>query len=325
MKEKGDARPMLFSIAIDGFLFDAPNHYSPAYIPTRKIQLKYMCAFFGNPDIDSLTLADWKKYFTHLRTTYQPKRFNKDTSPLSEATIDNHWKTIRGFYNWCEQQSLLSTARPDLDLPRPKYQSPQIHPFAQDEVKRLIAGAEYTWVEKRDGKKYKIKRQNSDRDKAIILILLDTGIRLGELHRLKVGDVNLESGEVYIRPFRSGVKSAARTVYLGQRAKTAIWKFIAKQQSQPKQDAQLFDFQRSSSIRLIINRIGANSKVSHAHPHRFRHTFAVEYLRNQGDVFTLQRLMGHKTLSMTLRYVEFVKADLEVAHRRASPVDNWRL
>ena len=322
-QERGDACPMLFSIAIDGFLLDAPNTYSPSYIPTMQSQLRYMSAFFGNPELESLTLADWKRYFAHLRTTYQPKRFNRDTSPLSEATIDNHWKTIRGFYNWAA--AILSINRPDLDLPRPKYQSPQIIPFSQDEVQRLIVAAEFTQYEKQNGKKYKFKRRNADRNKAIVLILLDTGIRLGELARLRVGDINLENGEVYIRPHRDGRKSMARTVYIGQRTKQAIWKYIAKEQSTPNQSRPLIEMQRASSIRHTITRIGVNAKVLHAHPHRFRHTFAIEYLRNGGDVFTLQRLMGHKTLAMTLRYLDIVKTDLESAHRRASPADNWRL
>lgn len=315
---------MKMSKAIEGFLLDAPNYYSPSYIPTIRIQLHYMCAFFENPDLDQLTPADWKRYFTHLRTDYQPKRFNGDTSPLAPSTIDSHWKTMRGFYNWAINNTILSTNRPDLEVRREKYQSPQIIPFAQDEIKRLITAAEFTQVEKQNGKKYKIKRPNADRDKAIILILLDTGIRLGELQRLRIGDINLENGEVYIRPYRDGRKSSARTVYLGQRTKQAIWKYIAKEQSTPNQSRPLFELE-SSSIRLVIRRIGANAKVNHAHPHRFRHTFAIEYLRNGGDVFTLQRLMGHKTLDMTRRYLDIVRTDLQDAHRRASPADNWRL
>jgi Site-specific recombinase XerD len=313
---------MQFSKAIEGFLLDATNNYSPAYIPTIQYQLKYMSVFFQDPELETLTLEHWKRYLVHLRTDYKPKRFNGDPSPLSPATIDNHWKTIRGFYNWATE--ILSINRPDLELPRPKYQSPQIHPFSHDEVKRLIGASEYTQVTKQSGKTYRIKRPNADRDKAIILILLDTGVRLGEFFRLRVGDVNLENGEIYVRPYRSSIKSSPRTVYIGQRAKQAVWKYIAKQQARPNHEQRLFDLQ-AASIRLIINRVGRNAKVVRAHPHRFRHTFAVEYLRNGGDVFTLQKLMGHKTLPMTLRYVEFVKSDLESAHRRASPVDNWRL
>lgn len=314
---------MLFSKAIEGFLLEAHGgKYSPAYIPTMQIQLRYMCAYFKDPELETITPDDWKRYLHHLHTEYKPKRFNGDQSPLSPSTIDNHWKTIRGFYNWASE--ILSITRPDLKLQRPKYQSPQIVPFSQDEVKRLLDACQFTQVEKKSGRKYRIKRPNADRDKAIILLLLDTGMRLGELSRLRVGDVNLENGEVYIRPHRDGKKSKARTVFLGARTKQAIWKYTAKQQSQNDQSAKLFTL-LGSSIRLTITRIGNNAKVPNAHPHRFRHTFAITYLRNHGDIFTLQRLLGHATLDMTKRYLDIAQTDIADMHRFASPVDNWKL
>jgi integrase/recombinase XerD len=113
-------------------------------------------------------------------------------------------------------------------------------------------------------------------------------------------------------------------VFLGARTRQAVWKYIAKQQSQPDQTQSLFILQ-GASIRLAINRIGDNAKVSNAHPHRFRHTFAITYLRNGGDVFSLMRLLGHSTLEMVHNYLAIVKEDLANAHHHASPVDRWRL
>ena len=314
---------MLFSKAIEGFIYYAQGgKYSPAYIPTLHGYLKYMCKYFGDPEIESITPDHWQRYFHHLYTDYKPTRFSGDTSPLAPASIDNHWKTIRGFYNWASK--ILSIQRPDLGLDRPKYSSPQIIPFTQDEVKRLLDACQFTQVVKQSGRTYNIKRPNADRDRAIIMILLDTGIRLGELLRLKLGDINLENGEIYIRPYRDGIKSKSRVVFLGLRARQAVWKYIAKQQAM-NDPADPLIILKGASIRILITRIGENAGVPNAHPHRFRHTMAITYLRNGGDVFTLQRLLGHATLDMTMRYLAIAKMDIAKAHRYASPVDNWKL
>lgn len=323
ISRKGESSPMLLSKAIEGFLFYAESGvYSPSYIPTMKIQLNYMCKYFQDSEIESLTLGDWERYIHHLHTEYQPKRFNKDKSILAPATIDNHWKTIRGFYKWASP--VLSIANSSLGLKRPKYESPEIVPFSEEETKKIFTACQYTQVTKQSGRTYRIKRPNADRDKTILLIFLDTGIRLGELSRLRVGDINLDNGEIYIRTHRSGIKSKSRTVFIGTRTKEMIWKYIAKLQGTPNQSQPIFDL-KASSIRLLINRIGINAGVNHCHPHKFRHTFAVNYLLNGGDVFNLQRLMGHKTLEMTMRYVHFAKSQSAEIHRIASPVDNWKL
>jgi integrase/recombinase XerD len=231
---------------------------------------------------------------------------------------------MRGFYNWAVELDLIKD-RPDQKIKREKFESPQITPFSRDEIVKLIDGCQFTPVEKQDGRKYKMKRPNAERDKAIILLLLDTGMRLGELTRLRLGDVNLETGEVYVRPFQSGRKAKPRTLFMGTRTRQTVWKYIAKvQASTVDQSLQIFEL-KGPSIRLLVRRIGENVGVHNTHPHRFRHTFAITFLRNGGDVFTLQKLLGHATLDMTKRYLDLIKVDLENAHRKSSPVDNWRL
>lgn len=76
-------------------------------------------------------------------------------------------------------------------------------------------------------------------------------------------------------------------------------------------------------VNKSLKALGLKAGVKGVHPHRFRHTFAIQYLRNGGDPYTLQKMLGHSTLDMVKRYLSLAQIDLDKAHKRASPVDNW--
>jgi len=79
------------------------------------------------------------------------------------------------------------------------------------------------------------------------------------------------------------------------------------------------------SLREIITRVAKRAGVSHIHPHKFRHTFAINFLRNGGDIFSLQMILGHETLDMVKRYLAIAQLDIQSAHRKASPIIGWGL
>ena len=111
--------------------------------------------------------------------------------------------------------------------------------------------------------------------------------------RLRVQEMELEAGEVYVRPHGTGQKTKRRHVYLGKTARRALWRCWAGRDN--------------------------------VYPQRFRHTFAIQFLRHDGDVFSLQRMLGHSTLETVKHYLAIADSDAQNTHQRASPADRRRL
>lgn len=80
-----------------------------------------------------------------------------------------------------------------------------------------------------------------------------------------------------------------------------------------------------SGLWQLLSEMGKRAGIrGRCSPHTLRHTFAVEFLRNGGNTFALQQLLGHTDLKMTQRYVALAQADLENQHRMASPMDRLK-
>jgi site-specific recombinase XerD len=76
-------------------------------------------------------------------------------------------------------------------------------------------------------------------------------------------------------------------------------------------------------ILQLIERLGKKAGIQgvRCSPHTFRHTFAIEFLRNGGNLFTLKQILGHTSLQVTNRYVSLAQADIQSQHRQFSPGD----
>lgn len=321
---------MLLSQAIEGFnISRLADGYAPVTLRGYRSSLGTLSEYLGNPEVESISSDNLKAFMHYLHTGYKPERKSGSLDALSTASYHRYWKAIRSFFKWAADE--LKVPRPDLELKMPQFTNREIVPFTDQEISKLIRACE-TRKPVVDGnrKPYQCKRPAAMviRDKALILVLLDTGLRSGECARLRIRDVNLENGEVYILPHHVR-KTRPRTVFLGKSARRAVWKYLTTRDDTKPDDPVFVTAQGrpmcQESIKSVLYSISRHAGVQNVHPHRFRHTFAIQFLRNGGDVFTLQRLLGHATLEMVRHYLALADSDSAEAHRKSSPVDRWHL
>ncbi len=313
---------MLLSRAIEMFvIWRQADGISPHTITQNRLQLKLFLERLGDVDVCAVTKDDIVAFLAWLRTDYRARYFGRPTDHgLGEASASNYHDSLRVFWRWAHDE----LGAPDLVpyIPFVERTEEPIEPYSEDEVRRMVKASTF-----RDRPK--------GRGPALILLLVDTGLRIGEVCRLNVGDVNVQVGEVRVAKFGTGKKTRGRVVVMGSATRKAMARYLLAREALAgdaglRSGDPLFlmqDGRRADRDGLyqLLRRIGARAGVQHVFCHRFRHTFALQYLRNGGDVFTLQRQMGHANLEMTRRYLDLVDADDEDVHRKASPADRWRL
>ncbi len=162
------------------------------------------------------------------------------------------------------------------------------------------------------------------RDRAILLVLLDTLIRVSELVGLDAEDVDLD--EDVIRVMGKGRKE--RGVPFGMATGQALRRYRnAVQDLRPGDPFFITRYgQRASrwAVHMMMANCGRAAGIEgvRCSPHTLRHTGAKRFILAGGDVFTLQKLLGHTTLAMVRRYVELADVDVGAQHQRFSPADS---
>lgn len=161
---------------------------------------------------------------------------------------------------------------------------------------------------------------HAERDKAILLTLLDTGLRATELCALDVADVDPFGGQLTVKMGKGG---KSRAVFLGQRARRVMRAYLKTRGEKP---GALFLSNENrrlsySGLRQITKRRAADAGVKAPPLHSFRRAFCLAMLRSGTDLLTLSRLMGHSGLNLLAKYAAQNTDDLRAAHAAGSPVD----
>lgn len=227
---------------------------------------------------------------------------------LSTATLRNYDRALRCGINWMHQSGYLTT-NPIQGLPKPKGEVRPVEPFQLSEIARILEKAKTSGTPLRDT--------------ALILLLLDTGIRAGEVCNLTLRDIYWNEGLLRVHG-----KTGERKVPFGRRSRRALTRYLSEERKAPHPSVEAAFLSGGhvftpEKLNTLVTRLVRRCNITRAKvgPHTFRHTFATEFLRAGGNVFVLQRILGHRSLEVTRGYVALLTEDVRDAHQRFSPVD----
>jgi site-specific recombinase XerD len=221
---------------------------------------------------------------------------------VSDKTAANHHICLSSLWSFAVADGIV-----DDHIVRkiniPKYTVHRIIPFTEKEIRKILAHCKFS------------------RDKAIIFTLLDTGVRASELIGLRLADWR----PGYLTVFGKGRKE--RMVPMSERTDRAISRQVRLGHPDHPLFANLITGEPMvyDTLRSLMDRLEDQAGVPDVHAHRFRHTFAITFLRNAGDIYTLQKILGHSTLEMVKTYLDIARSDITRAHEKASPVKVWGL
>ena len=231
---------------------------------------------------------------------------------LKDTTQHAHARGIKAWLNWLvNEEDLVDTPMRKVAMPRLAHRV--LPPFTEAEVQALLRACDR-------------KAPLGARNYALVLSLVDTGLRAAEITSLRMGDVDMHSGMATVL----GKGRKQRMVRVGSRARGAIGHMLAFREPLEAGDP-LWATQGFASdpagplsvhgLQTMLVRLGRHAGVTPCAPHRFRRTFALWMLRDGCDLESLRRLMGHASLDVLLRYLALEWQDMERAHVEHSPGD----
>lgn len=233
---------------------------------------------------------------------------------VSEVTINNYLRNLRVFFNWCVDEDIIRKSpirRGDFT----KVERKPLEYVSDEDFKRMLKAM--------DDSKF-----SEYRDAIIIQLLLDTGMRISECLSIQPADLNLVKRCIYL-PANNTKGKKSRYVFFSDRMAGKLRNWIKYKDRYRDSDflfctnqgkpLQVSNFE--TNVRKYAKRVG----LKDIHPHVFRNNFAKRFLMNGGDIFTLSKLLGHSSVTVTEQaYLDLTQEDLAELYQKHSPLKNMK-
>jgi site-specific recombinase XerD len=197
---------------------------------------------------------------------------------VTHSTLFHYYVCLANFFGWTVREGFIKdNPMAKIKVARPK--NKVIKPYTYDEILRMIAVCDMDYENN--------AKFLGSRNRAIVLVFLDAGVRLSELTGMKLSDVNRENGNIRVM----GKGGKERIVRIGKSAQKSPWRYIMHRPQNDKDELWLTEegkALRPSAVHCMIIRLKERARITgEGSVHRFRHTFAVNFLRADKNVFNL--------------------------------------
>ena len=240
-----------------------------------------------NKGITHMTTDDLRTYLTDYQKI----------NDCSKASVDNIRRNLSSFFSWLEEENYIL-----------KSPMKRIHKIKVDKVIKETYSDETL----------ELLRDNCDslRDLAIIDLLASTGLRVGELVKLNINDIDFENRECVV--FGKGNKE--RPVYFDARTKIHLKNYI---NSRNDSDPALFvsldaphERLNISGVEIRLRQLGRRLGIQKVHPHKFRRTVATKAIDKGMPIEQVQSLLGHSQIDTTMHYAMVNQNNVKESHRK---------
>jgi integrase/recombinase XerD len=270
---------------------------------------------------DEIEPDDISAWFAHLRST--PGAHGK---VRSERTIQTYARSARAFFHWLVRRGTLEH-NPFDHVVFPKVGRPLIQTITVEEFEKLLLACAPP------NETGPFAERAAVRNRAILWLLYDTGIRVSELINLCLDDLDRKKGVVTVM----GKGSKERRIALGQNCLRNISYYLDKHRPDEEELAEwgsagedhifLSETRQpltKNGMEMLFKRLKTRAGITgkRISPHIFRHTFAMNYLIKSNDPFSLQELLGHEDLTTVLNYIHMNDTILQEQKRKYSPGDH---
>jgi len=241
--------------------------------------------------LDGLTAHELKRHVAELQDR-----------GLSDNTVHGHFEVIKAFGNWADRQG-YPVERALLRLRAPRVAQKEVGVYTHTQVQAILGQVRPGWP------------------LLAVLVLLGTGMRVSELCALRVEDFE-DDDEACFFKIQRGKGAKFRRVPVTQQLRRQVVRYLNRVRPDGKCDQFLLR-QDGEPVRVVtVTELFQRMRQKlgfPVHAHRFRHTFATEYLRRGGEIERLRRILGHTTYVMVMRYVHLDKGDLSKDFDLRSP------